>query len=89
MLLQVLSFSRWAVWLAKVLTVLLYVAVAVALSAAGVPVLVDGAHSVGSLYNLKVPDLGCTYFVSTLHKWLCTPKVGRATSYTLEANTLA
>jgi isopenicillin-N epimerase len=44
-------------------------------SAAGVPVLVDGAHSVGSLYDLKVPELGCSYFVSTLHKWLCTPKV--------------
>jgi hypothetical protein len=39
-------------------------------------VLVDGAHSVGALQELKVPDLGCAYFVSTLHKWLCTPKVG-------------
>lgn len=38
--------------------------------------LVDGAHSVGALQELKVPDLGCAYFVSTLHKWLCTPKVG-------------
>lgn len=46
-----------------------------ACSDAGVPVLVDGAHSVGSLYDLKVPELGCSYFVSTLHKWLCTPKV--------------
>ena len=44
-------------------------------SDAGVPVLVDGAHSVGALHDLRVPDLGCAYFVSTLHKWLCTPKV--------------
>lgn len=43
--------------------------------AAGVPVLVDGAHSVGALLDLKVPQLGADYFVSTLHKWLCTPKV--------------
>lgn len=42
---------------------------------AGVPVLVDGAHSVGSLADLQVPQLGCDFFVSTLHKWLCTPKV--------------
>lgn len=39
------------------------------------PVLVDGAHSVGSLADLQVPQLGCDFFVSTLHKWLCTPKV--------------
>ncbi len=35
----------------------------------GIEVLVDGAHSFAQL-DFKVPDLGCDYFGTSLHKWL-------------------
>ena len=38
----------------------------------GVEVMVDGAHTFGHL-NFKIPDLGCDYFGSSLHKWLSVP----------------
>ena len=38
----------------------------------GVPVMVDGAHSFAHL-NFKIPDLGCDYFGTSLHKWLGAP----------------
>lgn len=38
----------------------------------GVEVMVDGAHTIGHL-DFKIPDLGCDYFGSSLHKWLSTP----------------
>ncbi|KAF6258814.1 pyridoxal phosphate-dependent transferase [Scenedesmus sp. NREL 46B-D3] len=41
---------------------------------AGVPVLVDGALAVGCLPDLAIPSLGCQYYTSNLHKWMCTPK---------------
>lgn len=34
--------------------------------------LVDGAHTFGHL-NFNIPDLGCDYFGTSLHKWLCAP----------------
>ncbi len=38
----------------------------------GVEVMVDGAHAFGHLvYN--IPDLGCDYYGSSLHKWLSVP----------------
>ena len=40
--------------------------------AKGVEVMVDGAHTVGHL-NFKIPELGCDYFGSSLHKWLSVP----------------
>lgn len=43
-------------------------------SEAGIPVLVDGAHAVGSLADLRIPSLGVHYYTANLHKWLCTPK---------------
>ena len=38
----------------------------------GVEVLVDGAHSFAHI-DFKVPDLGCDYFGTSLHKWLSVP----------------
>ena len=40
--------------------------------AKGVEVLVDGAHSFG-LLDFKIPDLGCDYFGTSLHKFLSAP----------------
>lgn len=34
--------------------------------------LVDGAQTFAQL-NFKVPDLGCDFFATSLHKWLCAP----------------
>ncbi len=34
--------------------------------------LVDGAHTFGHL-SFNIPDLGCDYFGTSLHKWLCAP----------------
>lgn len=38
----------------------------------GVEVLVDGAHSFG-LLDFKIPELGCDYFGTSLHKFLSAP----------------
>ena len=38
----------------------------------GVEVLVDGAHSFAHI-DFKVPELGCDYFGTSLHKWLSVP----------------
>jgi selenocysteine lyase/cysteine desulfurase len=38
----------------------------------GVQVMVDGAHTFGQL-AFRIPDLGCDYFGSSLHKWLGCP----------------
>jgi selenocysteine lyase/cysteine desulfurase len=40
--------------------------------AKGIEVLVDGAHSFG-LLDFKIPDLGCDYFGTSLHKFLSAP----------------
>ncbi|MBX2895155.1 MAG: aminotransferase class V-fold PLP-dependent enzyme [Cyclobacteriaceae bacterium] len=40
--------------------------------AKGVEVLVDGAHAFAHL-NFSLPDLGCDYYGSSLHKWLSVP----------------
>ena len=38
----------------------------------GVQVMVDGAHALGHL-TFGIPELGCDYYGSSLHKWLGTP----------------
>ncbi|MEM7372205.1 MAG: aminotransferase class V-fold PLP-dependent enzyme [Bacteroidota bacterium] len=38
----------------------------------GVQTIVDGAHSFCQL-AFKISDLGCDYFGTSLHKWLCAP----------------
>ncbi|RAK03169.1 selenocysteine lyase/cysteine desulfurase [Larkinella arboricola] len=38
----------------------------------GIEVICDGAHSFAHL-DYKVPDLGCDYWATSLHKWLCAP----------------
>jgi selenocysteine lyase/cysteine desulfurase len=40
--------------------------------AQGVEVLVDGAHTF-ALLDYKIPDLGCDYWGTSLHKFLCAP----------------
>lgn len=46
--------------------------IADAARARGVDSLVDGAHSFAVL-DYKIPDLGCDYFGTSLHKFLCGP----------------
>jgi selenocysteine lyase/cysteine desulfurase len=38
----------------------------------GIDVIVDGAHSFAH-FSFRIPDLGCDYFASSLHKWLFAP----------------
>ncbi|MFN6373541.1 MAG: aminotransferase class V-fold PLP-dependent enzyme [Chitinophagia bacterium] len=38
----------------------------------GIDVIADGAHTLAH-FDFKVPDLGCDYFASSLHKWLSAP----------------
>ncbi|HEV7347512.1 aminotransferase class V-fold PLP-dependent enzyme [Telluribacter sp.] len=38
----------------------------------GIEVIVDGAHTFAHI-DFKIPDLGCDYFATSLHKWLCAP----------------
>ncbi|MFZ9742802.1 MAG: aminotransferase class V-fold PLP-dependent enzyme [Chitinophagaceae bacterium] len=38
----------------------------------GIEVIADGAHTLGH-FSFNVPDLGCDYFASSLHKWMSAP----------------
>lgn len=40
--------------------------------AQGIEVLVDGAHSFAHI-DYTIPELGCDYYGTSLHKWLCAP----------------
>ena len=40
--------------------------------ARGVEVILDGAHTFAHI-DFKIPDTGCDYFGTSLHKWLCAP----------------
>ncbi len=38
----------------------------------GIDVIADGAHTLAQ-FDFSIPDLGCDYFASSLHKWLSAP----------------
>jgi selenocysteine lyase/cysteine desulfurase len=38
----------------------------------GIDVIADGAHTFAHI-DFKIPDLGCDYFATSLHKWLSAP----------------
>ena len=38
----------------------------------GIPLIVDGAHGLAH-FEFKLPDLGCDYYATSLHKWLFAP----------------
>ena len=38
----------------------------------GIPVIVDGAHAFAH-FHFVAKDLGCDYYATSLHKWLCAP----------------
>ena len=38
----------------------------------GCEMILDGAQSFAH-FNFKIPDTGCDYFATSLHKWLCAP----------------
>ena len=47
-------------------------AIAAAANKKGIEVIVDGAHTFAHI-DYKISDLGCDYFGTSLHKWLCAP----------------
>jgi selenocysteine lyase/cysteine desulfurase len=38
----------------------------------GIEVIADGAHTLAHM-DFRIPDLGCDYFASSLHKWMSAP----------------
>ncbi|MEZ0540617.1 aminotransferase class V-fold PLP-dependent enzyme [Fibrella arboris] len=53
----------------------------------GVEVLVDGAHAFAHL-DFSIPDLGCDYYATSLHKWLSVP-IGAGLLYVKKAKIAA
>src|SRR5262245_13101154 len=50
----------------------------------GIATIVDGAHAVAH-FPFKIRDLGCDYYGTSLHKWLCAP-VGNGLLYVRKEN---
>lgn len=56
-------------WIGQLMPVQEIIAVA---QQKGIATIVDGAHSFAQ-YNFTIPQLGCDYFATSLHKWLGAP----------------
>jgi selenocysteine lyase/cysteine desulfurase len=66
---KLLHITHVVNWVGQILPVKKITAMA---ARKGIETLVDGAHSFG-LLDFKIPDLGCDYFGTSLHKFLSAP----------------
>jgi len=66
---KIIEIMHMINWSGQVLPVK---ALSEAAHAEGIEVLVDGAHTFAHI-DFNIPDLGCDYFGTSLHKWLCSP----------------
>ena len=66
---KILHITHIINWIGQILPVKKITAMA---KKHGIETIVDGAHSFG-LLDFKVPDLGCDYFGTSLHKFLSAP----------------
>jgi len=68
---KVLHLTHVINWMGQVLPVA-HISKKAKASNPNIDVLVDGAHSFAHL-DFNISDLGCDYFGTSLHKWLCAP----------------
>ncbi len=66
---KILHITHVINWVGQVMPVKKLTAMA---NRRGIQTIVDGAHSFG-LLNFKIPELGCDYFGTSLHKFLSAP----------------
>ncbi|MBK8517415.1 MAG: aminotransferase class V-fold PLP-dependent enzyme [Saprospiraceae bacterium] len=78
---KVLHITHMVNWVGQILPVSKICAVA---KKHGIKTIVDGAHSFG-LLDFNIPDLGCDYFGTSLHKFLSAP-IGSGILYIKKEN---